>query len=200
MGRLRSFFKQNLQNCITKKLHSKRGMTLVELLSALLILSLVTGGMAAAVSLGTQQYQKSMRDAEAQVLYSTLMTVLSNELMYTTDIRVDDDKGIGNVAQFMSQNYVIEGNLSTLMTDNADGNDYGKLLLGNSKNTDEYMSVLGKASYTRGLSAKVTKFQYHNSEHYFIVELSIGYQGAPYYTKEFHVRSVNETNATIDTI
>ena len=199
MGQLRRL-KEQFYNRTTQKLYSSRGMTLVELLSALIILLLVSGGMAAAVSLGSQQYQKSMRDAEAMVLYSTLMTVLSNELMYTTDIRVDDDEGIGNVAQFMSQNYVIEGNLSTLMTDNADGNDYGKLLLGNSKNTDEYMSVLGKASYTRGLSAKVTKFQYHNSEHYFIVELSIGYQGAPYYTKEFHVRSINETTATTNTI
>ena len=199
MSKLRGF-RHCMYNRITSKLYSSRGMTLVELLSALIILLLVSGGMAAAVSLGSQQYQKSMRDAEAMVLYSTLMTVLSNELMYTTDIRVDNDKGIGNVAQFMSQNYVIEGNLSTLMTDNADGNDYGKLLLGNSKNTDEYMSVLGKASYTRGLSAKVTKFQYHNSEHYFIVELSIGYQGAPYYTKEFHVRSINETTATTNTI
>ena len=196
MGQLRRL-KEQFYNRTTQKLHSKRGMTLVELLSALIILSLVTGGMAAAVSLGSQQYQKSMRDAEAMVLYSTLMTVLSNELTYSTDIHVDAQ---GTVQRFMSQNYVIKGNLSTLMTDDSDGNGYGKVLLGNSENTDEYMSVLGKASYTRGLSAKVTKFQYHNSKHYFIVELSIGYQGAPYYTKEFHVRSVNETNATIDTI
>ena len=196
MGKLQGF-RQCIYNCITKKLHSKRGMTLVELLSALIILSLVTGGMAAAVSLGSQQYQKSMRDAEAMVLYSTLMTVLSNELTYSTDIHVDAQ---GTVQRFMSQNYVIKGNLSTLMTDDSDGNGYGKVLLGNSENTDEYMSVLGKASYTRGLSAKVTKFQYHNSEHYFIVELSIGYQGAPYYTKEFHVRSINETTATTNTI
>ena len=196
MGKLRRL-KEQFYNRTTQKLHSKRGMTLVELLSALIILSLVTGGMAAAVSLGSQQYQKSMRDAEAMVLYSTLMTVLSNELTYSTDIHVDAQ---GTVQRFMSQNYVIKGNLSTLMTDDSDGNGYGKVLLGNSENTDEYMSVLGKASYTRGLSAKVTKFQYHNSEHYFIVELSIGYQGAPYYTNEFHVRSVNETNATIDTI
>ncbi len=196
MGKLQGF-RQCIYNCITKKLHSKRGMTLVELLSALIILSLVTGGMAAAVSLGSQQYQKSMRDAEVMVLYSTLMTVLSNELTYSTDIRVDNQ---GNVLRFMSQNYVIEGNLSTLMTDDADGNGYGKVLLGNSENTDEYMSVLGKASYTRGLSAKVTEFKYNNEDHYFSVTLSIGHQGQPYYTKEFHVRSVNETNATIDTI
>ena len=196
MSKLRGF-RHCMYNRITSKLYSSRGMTLVELLSALIILLLVSGGMAAAVSLGSQQYQKSMRDAEAMVLYSTLMTVLSNELMYSTDIHVDAQ---GTVQRFMSQNYVIKGNLSTLMTDDADGNGYGKVLLGNSENTDEYMSVLGKASYTRGLSAKVTKFQYHNSEHYFIVELSIGYQGAPYYTKEFHVRSINETTATTNTI
>jgi len=196
MGKLRRL-KEQFYNRTTQKLYSSRGMTLVELLSALIILSLVTGGMAAAVSLGSQQYQKSMRDAEAMVLYSTLMTVLSNELTYSTDIHVDAQ---GTVQRFMSQNYVIKGNLSTLMTDDSDGNGYGKVLLGNSENTDEYMSVLGKASYTRGLSAKVTEFKYNNADHYFSVTLSIGHQGQPYYTNEFHVRSVNETNATIDTI
>jgi len=196
MGKLRRL-KEQFYNRTTQKLYSSRGMTLVELLSALIILSLVTGGMAAAVSLGSQQYQKSMRDAEAMVLYSTLMTVLSNELTYSTDIHVDAQ---GTVQRFMSQNYVIKGNLSTLMTDDSDGNGYGKVLLGNSENTDEYMSVLGKASYTRGLSAKVTEFKYNDEDHYFSVTLSIGHQGQPYYTNEFHVRSVNETKAAIDTI
>ncbi|MBR2008586.1 MAG: prepilin-type N-terminal cleavage/methylation domain-containing protein, partial [Peptococcaceae bacterium] len=81
MGKLQGF-RQCIYNCITKKLHSKRGMTLVELLSALIILSLVTGGMAAAVSLGSQQYQKSMRDAEAMVLYSTLWNNLTGILVH----------------------------------------------------------------------------------------------------------------------
>lgn len=174
-------------------------MTVFELLCAVLILLLVSSGMASAVSLGVRQYQKSIRDSESKVLYSTLMTVLSNELAYTTDIRVDavDVSGKGNVLQFQSQNYVIEGNLSTLMTDESGDNGYGQILLGNSKDTSESMRVLGKAAYANGLLAKVTSITYDNSNCCFSVYLSIGYQGTECYGGEFQVQNVNRTLAVV---
>ena len=174
-------------------------MTVFELLCAVLILLLVSSGMASAVSLGVRQYQKSIRDSESKVLYSTLMTVLSNELAYTTDIRVDalDASGKGNVKQFQSQNYVIEGNLSTLMTDESGDDGYGQLLLGNSKDTSESMSVLGKAAYANGLLAKVTSITYDKSNFCFSVYLSIGYQGTECYGGEFQVQNVNRTQAVV---
>lgn len=184
---------------VRKKIKNNSGMTVFELLCAVLILLLVSSGMASAVSLGVRQYQKSIRDSEAKVLYSTLMTVLSNELAYTTDIRVDavDGSGKGNVLQFQSQNYVIEGNLSTLMTDESGDKGYGQILLGNSKNTSENMRVLGKAAYANGLLAKVTSITYDNSNCCFSVYLSIGYQGTECYGGEFQVQNVNRTLAVV---
>ena len=179
---------------VRKKIKNNSGMTVFELLCAVLILLLVSSGMASAVSLGVRQYQKSIRDSESKVLYSTLMTVLSNELAYTTDIRVD---GKGNVLQFQSQNYVIEGNLSTLMTDESGDNGYGQILLGNSKDTSESMRVLGKAAYANGLLAKVTSITYDNSNCCFSVYLSIGYQGTECYGGEFQVQNVNRTPAVV---
>lgn len=184
---------------VRKKIKNNSGMTVFELLCAVLILLLVSSGMASAVSLGVRQYQKSIRDSESKVLYSTLMTVLSNELAYTTDIRVDavDVSGKSNVLQFQSQNYVIEGNLSTLMTDESGDYGYGQILLGNSKDTSESMRVLGKAAYANGLLAKVTSITYDNRNCCFSVYLSIGYQGTECYGGEFQVQNVNRTLAVV---
>lgn len=181
---------------IRKKLKSKAGMSLLEVLCAVLILLLVSGGMTSAVTLAVNQYQKSMRNSESQVLYSSLSTVLGHELAYTTNIKVNSLEN-GAVQQFLSQNFAIEHNLSTIMTDNSGTNDYGQILLGNSANPEESMNILGKAAYTKGLLAKVTSITYSNTTHYFTVYLSIGYNGEEYYGGEFQVKNVNETEATV---
>lgn len=179
---------------VGKKIKSNSGMTIFELLCAVLILLLVSSGMASAVSLGVRQHQKSLRDSQSKVLYSTLMTVLSNELAYTTDIQMDTN---GNVLRFQSQNYVIEGNLSALLTDESGDDGYGQLLLGNSEDPSENMNLLGKAAYAKGLLAKVTWITYNNSDCCFSVYLSIGYKGTECYGGEFQIRNVNQTKAQV---
>ncbi|MGN1141650.1 MAG: type II secretion system protein [Oliverpabstia sp.] len=181
-------------NKIRKKLNNSSGMTLVEVLCAVLILLLVTGGMTTTVSLAVRQYQRSIRDSESKVLYSTLMTILRNELTYTTEIKIDNN---GNVKQFQSQNYAIEGNLSTIMTDESGDNGYGQILLGNSDDVSESMPVVGKGAYSSGLLAKVTKITYDNASFCFTVYLSIGYNGTEYYGGTFQVMNVNKKVAQV---
>ena len=190
---------KRLQKKIRNKWKSCTGMSFVEVLCAVLILLLVSGGMTSAVTLAVNQYQKSMRNSESKVLYSTLMTVIGNELTYTTHIVVDslDGSGVGNVERFQSQNFAIEHNLSTIMTDKSGTNDYGQILFGNSSNPEESMNLLGKAAYTNGLLAKVTSITYNNYTHYFTVYLSIGYDGTECYGGEFQVKNVNEREAQI---
>lgn len=167
-------------------------MSLGELLCAVLILTLVSGGMASAVSLGVRQYQQSMRMSEAKVLCSTLETVLRSELAYTTEIKMS---GI-NVTQFQSQNFAIEKNLSTLMTDAENSSDYGHIILANCDNTGEFMNVLGKGAYTNGLLAKVDSFTYNTSNHCFTLRLSVGDSSQTYATREFQVLNANQTEPT----
>lgn len=183
---------KTFHNKVKTKWENARGMSFVEMLCAVLIFLLVSGGMTTAVSLATRQYQKSMRDSESKILCSTLATVISNELAYTTEIKFD---AAGNVTQFQSQNYTIEGNLSTLMTDESGENGYGQILLGNSTNTSESMNILGKAAYTNGLLAKIESLTYDNATHYFTAELSIGYKGSEYLSYQFQVMNVNQTEA-----
>lgn len=178
---------------LKRKLKSNLGMSLGELLCAVLILTLVSGGMAAAVSLGVRQYQQSMRTSEAKVLCSTLESILRSELAYTTQIKLDG----GNVKQFQSQNFAIEESLSTLTTDAENSGDYGHIILANCDNTSQYMNILGKGAYTNGLLAKVDLFTYNASKHYFTVRLSVGDSSQTYATREFQVLNANQTNPTV---
>lgn len=76
-------------NVIRKKLRARRGMTLTEVLTALLILSLVTVGVAAGVGASLRIYRQATEDSDAQMLASTLSTALMDELRYARDIRDD---------------------------------------------------------------------------------------------------------------
>lgn len=171
---------------LKQKLKSGRGMSLTELLCAVLILVLVSGGMATAVSLAARQYQQSMRESEAQILCSTLETILRNELAYTTEIKLNGDK----VEQFQSQTYAIKDSLSSIVIDDPDEKGYGRLLLGNDvKNMD----ILGRGAYPHGLLVKIDEngFTYDNSTHCFTVKLSVGCDGKDYATREFQVLNAN---------
>ena len=71
------------------KLRSRRGMTLSEVLVALLILSLVTVGVATGVSASLRVYRQATESSDAQMLASTLSTALMDELRYARDIQAD---------------------------------------------------------------------------------------------------------------
>ena len=71
------------------KLRSRRGMTLTEVLVALLILSLVTVGVAAGVGASVRVYRQATEASDAHMLASTLSTALMDELRYARDIQAD---------------------------------------------------------------------------------------------------------------
>ena len=157
---------------------------MTEMLCAVLILVLVSGGMATAVSLAARQYQQSMRESEAQILCSTLETILRNELAYATEIKLNGNQ----VEQFQSQTYAIKDSLSSIVIDDPDEKGYGRLLLGNdTKNMD----ILGRGAYPHGLLVRIDEFTYDNSTHCFTVKLSVGCDGKDYATREFQVLSAN---------
>ena len=71
------------------KLRSRRGLTLSEVLVALLILSLVTVGVATGVSASLRVYRQATESSDAQMLASTLSTALMDELRYARNIQND---------------------------------------------------------------------------------------------------------------
>ena len=115
------------------RLKDNKGMSIVELLSAIAVMVLVTAMLVTGVRLGVKAYTKSM--SEAQILCTTLTTAVSDELRYAGTINVDNN---GNMISFFSQN-----GLGTFTSDEGIVQLAGKPLL-------------SKSAYPYGLKAEVT--------------------------------------------
>ena len=73
------------------RLKSSRGMTFMELLCAVLILMMSTALVLVGVNLALTTYRANMEASEAQVLYSTLTTVISDKLRYCGTVETAED-------------------------------------------------------------------------------------------------------------
>ena len=73
-------------------MNRSKGFSLIELLAAILILSLVSGGLVTGVMLSNKQYKSSIRQSEASELYNTISSLLNYELKLTNEVKLDGDK------------------------------------------------------------------------------------------------------------
>ena len=117
------------------RLKDNKGMSIVELLSAIAVMLLVTAVLVTGVRLGVKAYTKSVSMSEAQILCTTLTTAVSDELRYAGTINVDNN---GNMISFFSQN-----GLGTFTSDEGIVQLAGK-------------PILSKSAYPYGLKAEVT--------------------------------------------
>ncbi len=70
------------------KLNSRRGFSLTELLVAILILSMVSAVVAGGIPVAKDAYEKVTVSANAQVMLSTAISALKNELCTASDVKV----------------------------------------------------------------------------------------------------------------
>ena len=77
---------------LKKRLSSKSGFTLVELLFSIIILMLSTTIIIQCFNLGLGNVVRETRSSEAQLLCSALASSLQNELTYARDIKITDNK------------------------------------------------------------------------------------------------------------
>ena len=70
------------------KRNNKQGFSLTELLVAVLILSMVSAVVAGGIPVAKDAYEKITVSANAQVMLSTTITALRNELCTASDIRI----------------------------------------------------------------------------------------------------------------
>ena len=118
------------------RITDKKGMSIIEKLSAIIVLILVTAVLVTGVRLGVKAYSKSVSMSEAQILCTTLTTVVSDELRYTGTIYLDSK---GNLTEFFIHNK-------------------GKGAFGQDENghvTIGGQPVLSESSYPYGLKAEV---------------------------------------------
>ena len=150
-----------------KRIHQS-GFTLIEMLCVVILVSLLSMGMATGVSLAQKEFKKSMQRAQAPQLFTTLESILTNELRYTTGFKAQE----GNVESFFSVTYALKKDLTSVVSVDEDGNvinGYGQIAF---KAGETYKPVLGQSAYPDGLGAKVTSITWKGS--YFRVHLEVG--------------------------
>lgn len=152
-------------------------MSLVELLSAVLVMLLVTSLLVLGVRIGTKAYVKSVSMSEAQILCATLTTLITDELRYAGTIQADADGRVG----FFSQNF--GGADGTVSYFAADKN--GQITLGGTP-------ILSKRAYPYGLRAAVN-LRYAKTENRFTAILTVcGADGGELTRTEFEVEPLNQ--------
>lgn len=174
------------------KIKKNHGFTLAEMLVTVILVGLASAGLVSGVSMGTRQYNRSIRISESQQLYTTIESILNNELRFTNRITLAN----GKVDTFYSQTYALEESATRLYILDGDvdgdkivaGDKYGQIAIGNGVS---FNRILGKKSYADGLGAKAT-ISYNQDQNYFSVDLSIGVNGDsnPYIEKSFTVRAL----------
>lgn len=170
-------------------MNKSKGFSLIELLAAILIVSLVSGGLVTGVILSNNQYKSSIRQSEANELYNTISSLLNYELKLTNEVKLDGNK----LVAFKSISYQIdESSLCNIYVLYKSGypvadDNYGRIAFGND---DKKNYLLGNAAYTNGLGAKLN-ITYDDTDNMFTVDLDIGYDTKSVIHQKFNVRALN---------
>lgn len=179
------------------KLMNHKGLSLGEILVSVAIVALVSIGMLTGVILSNNQLTKQMRLSQANELYTTLSSLISNELRYTKEV---DLKGNTNtVDTFFSVTYALKEyktGFVSLDEEGQESNGYGDVALGSD---NEYNRIIGSAAYGQyDLGAKVDSFTYDSEKEMFTVTLDIGVKNGDSILKEtFHVRAINTPTVNV---
>ena len=173
------------------KLRNNKGMSIAETLVAVLILLLVSGGLASGVSLANRYYTKTLRTSEANELFSTLESLISNELRYTGEVYLNGD----SLDTFFSPTFSNEKKLTRIVIVDTNkellNDEYGYVAIGNTED-NEYRYILAKGSYPNELGVKIKSITYDDKHGYFNVELDIGTETiGTLIDKAFSVRCLN---------
>ena len=152
---------------LTRKLNSRRGFTLTELLATVMILLMVTAIVAGGIPVASNAYYKVVDAGNAQVLLSTTMIRLHDELGQATEVVPAAD---GKSVTFRGGN---TGSTTCILSD-ADGvkiqeylDESYSSLVGSSVQEDlEFLRsprlLVSEKAATRGLSTSFDSISYTN--------------------------------------
>lgn len=80
-----------LNGAIKKKLHGEKGLSIVEMLAAVLVLSLLCIMLFTGLNMAVDGYRSMIAEAETQLLLSSVSNVLSDELRYAREVATSAD-------------------------------------------------------------------------------------------------------------
>lgn len=135
-----------------KKLRTKGGFTLTELLVAVALLGLLLAVMGAATPAALQAYRRVTANAEASILCATLTTAVADELRFAQNPRQEGDTAYFDSAQYGpgASFHVVDG----------------RAKLGS-------YDLLGGKSYTSNLKIEELTVEYTSTDGRFTVKLTI---------------------------
>ena len=100
-----------------KKLKNSRGMTLVEMLIAVMLLALLTAGGVTATTAVMANYTRMADAANAEILASTVIESLSNEIRLGRNIKVEESVLSSGINDTLILDSAVFGNGTTLKLD-----------------------------------------------------------------------------------
>ena len=163
-----------------KKLRSQSGMTLTEMLCALVVLMLISSLLAVGVRFAVQTYRTSMADSQAQMLCSTVTTAIADKLRYCSGVTSAGGKvfikDIGSVES--------DEQGSFFQVDE----DTGQIVM---QSDSEKKQLLGAKSYPRGLKIRELSVEFSNTDRRFAVSFDVT-DTAGLASSCFDVRCIND--------
>lgn len=165
-----------------KKLRSQSGMTLTEMLCALVVLMLISSLLAVGVRFAVQTYRTSMADSQAQMLCSTVTTAIADKLRYCSGVTSAGGKvfikDIGSVES--------DEQGSFFQVDE----DTGQIVM---QSDSEKKQLLGAKSYPRGLKIRELSVEFSNTDRRFAVSFDVtDTAGTVLASSCFDVRCIND--------
>ena len=103
-----------LKTGLIKKLHNSQGFSLTELLVAVLILSLVSATVAGGVPVARDAYNKVVVAANAEVMLSTAISAIRNEIGTADNVKVSSDNKV-------YYHKLSTGSMNEMSSDGSDG-------------------------------------------------------------------------------
>lgn len=161
-------------NKVKKKLSSRSGFTLTELLLAVAIMGILFSAIVAGVSSAAHIYRRSVALSDSQTLSSTLSNAVANELRYARNIRVTDGK-----VSFDSD--VFGAGVSI-----GDSSPAGRVMVGTAS---RQYALLSDSAYTSGLSASATVTDY--TDGVFTVEIRVSAAELAERSTVLNIRALN---------
>lgn len=162
-----------------KRCSGSAGFTLTEVLATVIIIGLVSGGLATAVTVGSRQFMRSMAMSESQQLFSSLRQDMDNDLRYATKYLANSDDG--SITGYLSPHHGDKNNPLHLkaLDDNGDFAESGDSVTGTgqlalcSDDGKVKNRLLGKGAYNYDLRARVKSFTYDSSSNVYTIRLEI---------------------------
>ncbi len=176
-------------NRTKEKLKHKGGVTLVEMLMAVIVLILATGLITLALDFGISSFNKSNMEAEGQILCSTLATAVKDELRFARNIEGSEISDI----KFFSMNLGAK-DCSFKVENSASGgaSGAGYIMLKTPKGS---FDLVPKSTYVYGLGAEFARFEWDENASprpAFSIEIEVRAEdGTRISSEEFTVEPLN---------